>query len=191
MARAADRAALEAFFCTHYVPLRSYVACLVTAPDAVTEIVDAAFATVARDATGLADAEGALFAAARSYAVGAPAPLRDDAGVTGPRMMKGVVRGRIARRALLGYADAANDAALEAALTRLDDRQYEILLLRWLGRLSREEIAEVLGVSEDDVARELASALDALRGTHLVVARHRGHRGRYRARRIDPTTLSD
>jgi DNA-directed RNA polymerase specialized sigma24 family protein len=164
------------------MPVRSYVASLVTEPEVVREIVDEAFATVARLHVSIADAGSATFAVARTLALGrAPAPHADGAVTSRPSAQWARDR-RIAAALGAGSASAANDAAIEDAIASLGDRPREILLLRWLGRLGRDEIADVLGVSGDVVARELAAAFEVLRHVRLIVGTDRGRRVQRRTR---------
>jgi RNA polymerase sigma factor (sigma-70 family) len=70
-------------------------------------------------------------------------------------------------------ADRVEVIALHEALTalaRLDDRQADIVTMRYFGGLSVEEIAESRGISSATVKRELLTAKVWLRD-HL--AKHR------------------
>ena len=55
-------------------------------------------------------------------------------------------------------------ATLGPALETLDDRQREIVVLRFYGNLTQSQIAERIGISQMHVSRLLAKALTKLRG---------------------------
>jgi RNA polymerase sigma-70 factor, ECF subfamily len=55
-------------------------------------------------------------------------------------------------------------AAVEAALRSLPPRAQEIARLRWIDRLSRREIAEVLGIAVPTVSVHLTRTVKRLRG---------------------------
>jgi RNA polymerase sigma-70 factor (ECF subfamily) len=85
------------------------------------------------------------------------------------------LRRRRRTRALLG--DAIDDAPLpgddpdlaerrlivRAGLTRLPPREREVILLKFLGRLTTAELAHALGTSETNAATRLSRALRRLR----------------------------
>lgn len=70
--------------------------------------------------------------------------------------------------AVLGVEDAALERAeawhaVEAAMNQLDDRERQILYLRFFEDMSQSEIAEVVGVSQMHVSRLLARSISDIR----------------------------
>jgi RNA polymerase sigma-B factor len=63
----------------------------------------------------------------------------------------------------LGYAHTVNSQVVEQLLTRLPEREREIVRLRFFESLSQAEIAEVVGVSQMHVSRLLRRSLEVMR----------------------------
>ncbi len=62
-----------------------------------------------------------------------------------------------------GFADTENRAIVEKLLLRLPDREREIVTLRFFDRLSQDEIAESIGVSQMHVSRILRRSFEQMR----------------------------
>ncbi|MDX6261634.1 MAG: polymerase sigma-B factor, partial [Kribbellaceae bacterium] len=62
-----------------------------------------------------------------------------------------------------GYELVENVHTLAPAVSDLDDRDRQILALRFCGGLTQEEIGNELGVSQMQVSRLLRGILDRLR----------------------------
>jgi RNA polymerase sigma-B factor len=62
-----------------------------------------------------------------------------------------------------GYAAVDERDELDAALAGLDDRERQVLRLRYMDELSQPEIAERIGVSQSYVSRLLRTSLARLR----------------------------
>ena len=62
-----------------------------------------------------------------------------------------------------GFVDVENEAVVEHLLATLDDREREIVRLRFYEEMSQVEIAEIVGVSQMHVSRLLKRAFRELR----------------------------
>ena len=66
-----------------------------------------------------------------------------------------------------GFADVENEAVVERLVSRLPEREQEIVRLRFYEELSQSEIAERVGVSQMHVSRLLRKAFDILRDEYV------------------------
>jgi RNA polymerase sigma-B factor len=62
-----------------------------------------------------------------------------------------------------GFGDVENETVVEQLITRLPEREQQIVRLRFYDELSQSEIAERVGVSQMHVSRLLRKAFDILR----------------------------
>jgi RNA polymerase sigma-B factor len=64
----------------------------------------------------------------------------------------------------LGYADVEDSAIVDAGLDALDDRERQIVELRFFHELTQSQIASEIGISQMHVSRLLRRALATMRG---------------------------
>ena len=62
-----------------------------------------------------------------------------------------------------GYSSFENNDAVRRAMALLDDRQKEIIRMRYFENMSQREVADVLGISQMTVSREERKALEIMR----------------------------
>jgi len=62
-----------------------------------------------------------------------------------------------------GFGSFENSDAIRRAMALLDDRQKEIIRMRYFENMSQREVAEVLGISQMTVSREERKALETMR----------------------------
>lgn len=62
-----------------------------------------------------------------------------------------------------GFGSFENSDAIMRAMKALDDRQKDIIRMRYFENLSQREVAEALGISQMTVSREERKALEAMR----------------------------
>lgn len=83
-------------------------------------------------------------------------PASDDGGVSSARQRATSTRDG-------GFVDVENEAVVEQLLETLDEREREIVRLRFYEEMSQVEIAEIVGVSQMHVSRLLKRAFRELR----------------------------
>ena len=167
--RADDVAALDELVSRYWSPVLRYAAGFSGAQDEAVDIAQETFCRLWEKRArwhGEGSVRGLLFRLAR------------NAAVSGRR--KGQARERATRafavetvqhcEPLKEGEDAELRAALEHAVAALPARRREALVLRMVHDLSYNEIAAVMGISQQTVANQLSQALATLRRTlaHLL-----------------------
>jgi len=160
-----DAAAFEEMVLTYAQPLTAFAWRYVHSEDVAVDLVQDVFANVWEHRAELrvrANLRAYLFAATRNRALNALAHGQIEA-----RWRDRVMGGEAERS-----APAANEraeqtelsAAIAEALSSLSPRARDIARLRLIDRLSRREIAEVLGIALPTVSVHLTRTVKRLRG---------------------------
>jgi len=163
--RAGDVRAFEAVVLGYARPLTAFAGRYLRAPDAAADIAQDVFAHLWEHRAELTirhSLRAYLYAATRNRALNAAERARTEVRL----------QGCDAQPVLIPHAPAAADAALEQAeraaavaraLDALPPRAREIARLRWIERMGRREIAEVLGIAVPTVSVHLTRAAERLR----------------------------
>ena len=147
-----DPALIAELFDRHAAALEFYAAQRTTVPQ---DCVQEAFLELARQAAPPADPGAWLFRVVRNRALNAARAEKRRAAHEDRAARRQVAN----RRA----ADPGDAAALADMLQLLAEQQREIVVLRVWGKLSWQEIAEVVGISRSTAQRNYVQALQQLR----------------------------
>jgi RNA polymerase sigma-70 factor (sigma-E family) len=149
---------LEDLYRQHRMRFVRLAILLVDDPATAEDVVQEAFAGLHRNWGGLRDAAAALAYLRTAVVNGSRSVLRrrkTARDYTPPHSVN-------ARSAESLAMLTAEHQAVVRALSRLPDRQREVLVLRYYGGLSEAEIAEATGISRGTVKSTASRALDAL-----------------------------
>ena len=149
---------LEDLYRQHRMRFVRLAILLVDDPATAEDVVQEAFAGLHRHWGGLRDAAAALAYLRTAVVNGSRSVLRrrkTARDYTPPHSVN-------ARSAESLAMLTAEHQAVVGALSRLPDRQREVLVLRYYGGLSEAEIAEATGISKGTVKSTASRALDAL-----------------------------
>jgi RNA polymerase sigma-70 factor (sigma-E family) len=149
---------LEDLYHTHRMRLVRLATLLVDEPATAEDVVQEAFTGLYRNWGNLRDAKAAVGYLRTAVVNGSRSVLRRRKTAreyTPPHPVN-------ARSAESLAMLSAEHQAVVAALGELAPRQREVLVLRYYGGLSEEEIAEATGISRGAVKSTAARALDAL-----------------------------
>lgn len=152
MAHQVDAALIAELFDRHAAALEFYAAQRTTAPQ---DCVQEAFLELARQAAPPANAAAWLYRVVRNRALNTARADRRRAVHE-----ETAARQRTTSRAV---SDPQDVAAIAELLRRLTDLEREIVVMRIWGRLSWQEIAEVVGGSRSGTHRDYVHALKQLR----------------------------
>lgn len=155
---------VEALFHTHRLHLVRLALLLVDDRETAEDVVQDAFAGLYRRWSSLQDEEKALAYLRASVVNGARSVLRRRRTIRrNPQPPIDALTVEPAEdRALL----AAEHRAVLAAISRLPQRQREVIVLRYYADLSEADIAEAMGISRGAVKSHASRGMSALR-THL------------------------
>lgn len=156
MAQQVDAALIAELFDRHSAALEFYAAQRTTAPQ---DCVQEAFVELARQALPPTNAAAWLYRVVRNRALNNARAERRRAVHE-----ESASRQRTASRG--DAADPADVVAIADLISLLKDEQREIVVLRIWGRLSWQEIADVVGGSRSGTHRDYVHALQQLRN-HL------------------------
>lgn len=162
-----DAAGLETAVLSYAQPLVAFAWRYLKSEEAAVDLVQDVFAHLWEHRAELqirGTMRAYLFAATRNRALNAIAHARIE-----DRWRERAAHEEAAARAQPIRPDQAAEReelrqAVEAALRSLPPRAQEIARLRWIDRLSRREIAEVLGIAVPTVSVQLTRAVKRLRG---------------------------
>jgi RNA polymerase sigma-70 factor, ECF subfamily len=162
-----DAAGFEAAVLAYAQPLVAFAWRYLKSEEAAVDLVQEVFAHLwerRADLRVTGTMRAYLFAATRNRALNAIAHARIEAKWRERAAREGEVTQEpaLAPDALAERGELT--AAVEAALRSLPPRAQEIARLRWIDRLSRREIAEVLGIAVPTVSVHLTRTVKRLRG---------------------------
>ena len=149
---------LEDLYRQHRMRFVRLAILLVDDPATAEDVVQEAFAGMHRHWGGLRDASAALAYLRTAVVNGSRSVLRRRKTARGYAPPHDVNARSAESLAML----TAEHQAVVRALSRLPDRQREVLVLRYYGGLSEAEIAEATGISRGTVKSTASRALDAL-----------------------------
>lgn len=149
---------LSELYAAHRLALVRLAVLLVDDQASAEDVVQDAFAALARRCNGLRDPSAAVGYLRVSVVNGARSMLRKRRTVRGYQPPRTIESVGPEDRAVV----AEEHREVLAAVKRLPDRQREVLVLRYWSGLSEAEIAAALGITPGTVKSTASRALDAL-----------------------------
>lgn len=156
-----DTVGLSELYAAHRLALVRLAVLLVDDQASAEDVVQDAFAALARRKGGLRNPSAAIGYLRVSVVNGARSVLRKRRTVRGYKPPRTIESVGPEDRAVV----AEEHREVLAAVKRLPDRQREVLVLRYWSGLSEAEIAAALGITPGTVKSTASRALDALERT--------------------------